>query len=261
MSKPLSIRTGIALTGRRARLRTLLACLALAGPFQAQAQAPPAASPVVLDRVVAVVNQRVILASEIDDEIRLSDLDPNQAGQGILTPQRALEQLISRALIEQQIRREDAQAVEPSQQEVRARLEEIRKELPACVRQNCASDSGWKAFLAARGLTEERVDAYLSYRLEILRFIEQRFRQGIRISETEIASYYSETLLPQYAPGETPPPLAQVAPRIEEILLQRQVNALFDDWLRNLREQGDVEVLDPALETGRAAGNPGGGSQ
>jgi hypothetical protein len=49
--------------------------------------------------------------------------------------------------------------------------------------------------------------------------------------------------------GEAIPPLEEVAPRIQEILLQRQVNVLFDDWLKNLRKQGDVEVLDPALET------------
>ena len=63
---------------------------------------------------------------------------------------------------------------------------EIRKQLPACVRQNCATDAGWKAFLAAHGLTPERVESYLRYRLEILRFIEQRFRQGIQISPQQI---------------------------------------------------------------------------
>ena len=155
--------------------------------------------------------------------------------------------MISRALIQQQIRQEDAQAIEPSQAEVDARLTEIRKEVPACVHLNCASEEGWKAFLAAHGLTPERVESYLRYRIQILRFIEERFRQGIRISPEEIETYYHETLLPQYAPGETIPPLDEVAPRIEEILLQQQVNVLFDDWLKNLRKQGDVEVLDPAL--------------
>ena len=45
------------------------------------------------------------------------------------------------------------------------------------------------------------------------------------------------------------PPLSDVAPRIEEILLEQQVTVLFDTWLDNLRKQGDVEILDPALET------------
>jgi hypothetical protein len=43
--------------------------------------------------------------------------------------------------------------------------------------------------------------------------------------------------------------LDQVAPRIQEILLEKQVNVLFDAWLTNLREQGDVEVLDTSLES------------
>ena len=216
-------------------------------PPAVAAQQQDSPSPVVLDRVVAVVNKHVILASDLDDEIRLSVLDPDTVGQVELTRQQALDQLISRTLIQQQIREEDVQAIEPSEAEVDARLHEIRTELPTCVRQNCASDAGWKAFLAAHGLTEERVEAYLRYRLEILRFIEKRFRQGIQISPQQIELYYHETLLPQYAPGETVPPLDQVAPRIQEILLQQQVNVLFDNWLTNLRKQGDVEVLDPDL--------------
>jgi hypothetical protein len=224
--------------------------LAPAGMCAAQSDAP--AGPVVLDRVVAVVNKHAILASDIDDEIRLSVLDPNLVGQGPLTRQHALEQLISRALIEQQIREQDMQAIEPTQDEVNARLDQIRRQLPACVRQNCATDAGWQAFLAANGLTPERVESYFRYRLEILSFIEQRFRQGIQISPQQIESYYHDILLPQYAPGETVPPLDQVAPRIQEILLEKQVNVLFDAWLTNLRSQGDVEVLDPSLESDAA---------
>ena len=123
----------------------------------------------------------------------------------------------------------------------------LRKQLPVCVRQNCATDTGWNAFLESHGLTIERVEAYLRYRLEILSFIEQRFRQGIQISQQQIETYYHDTLLPQYAPGERIPPVDQVASRIQEILLEQQVNMLFDTWLNNLRQQGDVEVLDPDL--------------
>jgi hypothetical protein len=239
-------------------------CLAVLGATsvlaQGLAQNPAAIVPpvntVVLDRVVAVVNNRAILASDVDDEVRLAVLDPSRAG-AVLTPKRALEQLISRALIQQQIRQEDAQAAEPSQAEVEARLAEIRNEVPACIHFNCATEQGWSAFLVAHGLTTQRVESYLRYRVQILRFIEQRFRQGIRIAPEEIEKYYRESLLPQYAPGEAIPPLGEVAPRIQEILLERQVNVLFDDWLRNLRKQGDVEVLDPALETPETADGAG----
>jgi hypothetical protein len=238
-------------------------CLAVLGATselaQNPAQAAPPANAVVLDRVVAVVNNQAILASDVDDEVRLAVLDPGGVGQGVLTPKLALEKLISRALIQQQIRQEDAQAAEPTQAEVDARLAEIRREVPACIHFNCASEQRWTAFLAAHGLTPQRVESYLRYRVQILRFIEQHFREGIRIAPEEIQTYYRETLLPQYEPGETIPPLDKVAPRIEEILLERQVNVLFDDWLRNLRKQGDVEVLDPALETPDASGGTGKG--
>ena len=232
------------------RLQTALSCagclvlsLAGAGGLRAQDQ-PPA---VILDRVVAVVNNHAILASDVDEEMQLAILDPNEAGLGALTRKRALEQLISRSLIQQQIRQQDEQASEPSQAEVDARLAEIRNELPACVRQNCASDNGWKVFLAAHDLTAQRVESYLLYRLQILHFIELRFRQGIRITPQEIETYYRETLLPQYTEGESVPELEKVSERIEEILLQQRVNVLFEDWLKNLRKQGDVEVLDPTL--------------
>jgi len=210
------------------------------------AQTPGSDSPVTLDRIVAVVNRQAILQSDLEDEFRLAVLDPSRAGQSE-TPQQALQRLISRALIQQQIHDEDIETVKPTNEEVAARLQDMRTELPACVQANCSSEDGWKAFLDSHGLTPERVNAFLRNRLEILRFIEMRFRQGIRISPEEIEAYYREKLVPLYPPGQAPPPLDQVSPRIEEILLQQEVNELFDDWLDNLEKQGEVEVLDPSL--------------
>jgi hypothetical protein len=236
----------------RVPLHPRLAALALL----LAAQLACAQAPVVLDRVVAVVNRHAILASEVDDEIRLSVLDASQQGEPALTPQRALEQLISRSLIEQQIRSEDDRASEPTQADLDARLAQIRRELPFCMHRNCVSADGWKQVLAERGLTPERVASYLRYRMQILAFIELRFRQGIRITPEEIADYYGKTLLPQYKPDELVPSLESVADRIEEILLEQRVNLLFDDWLANLRKQGDVEVLDPELESPGSASTP-----
>ncbi len=236
------------------RVQSLVTALLLCAPAVVAAQASSASGLVVLDRAVAVVNKQVILASDLEDETRLSILEPNRSG-GELTPQQALEDLISRTLIEQQMQQEDTQAIDPTQEELDARLQQLREQLPACVHENCASDAGWKSFLAAHGLTSGRVETYLRYRLEILSFIEQRFREGIQISQEQIAAYYRDTLLPQYKPGETVPTLDQVAPRIQEILLQQQVNELFGAWLANLRQQGNVEVLDPSLETASSGTN------
>ena len=202
-----------------------------------------------LDRVVAVVNNRAILLSDVEEELRLAVLDPGQAGQVDLTPQKALERLISRALIQQQIRREEEQATEPDKEEVQSRLGELRREMPSCVHSNCSSDTGWAAFLAAHGLTPERVERSLQNRIEILRFIELRFRAGLRITPEETEEYYRTYLVPAFKPGDKIPSLDMVSKRIEEILLEKRVNSLFDQWLDNLRKQGDVEVLDPELES------------
>ena len=223
--------------------------------------AQAAQTPVVLDRVVAVANGRAILASEVEEEMRLSILEPS-SNERQASPRRALQELISRTVIQQQLKQENPQGLAPSDKDLSERMDELRRNLPACVRMNCITDSGWAAFLAKSGLTQAQVIGYLKMRLEILNFIEERFRQGIHISREEIETYYKETLLPQYPANEPAPALDTVAPRIEEILRQQQVNVLFDQWLDNLRQQGDVEILDPALEsTRRRRSRADGGSE
>ena len=242
---------------RAARLTLIVA----AGWIGGRAQTSPSPTSLVLDHVVAVVNNHAILLSDVNEEVQISILEPRSAERAPETPQSALQRLISRELIRQQMREEDADALEPTDAEVATRLSALRKELPACVRQNCATEGGWNQFLAAHGLTQEQVEDYLHNRMQILRFIEIRFRQGIHISDQEISDYYQKTLLPQYAKGTTIPPLNEVAPRIEEILLQQKVTALFGDWLASLRKQGDVEVLDPALESPQIQAQGGGAAQ
>ena len=238
----------------------LCACASSFGAESALAQGP-AVAPVVLDRVAAVVNNQAILASDLENEMHLSVLEPG-AKTGVQETQLdALQRLISRALIQQQMNEEGIQAPPVSSSETAERVLMLRRELPECTRFKCLTDSGWNSFLQSHDLTQDEVSEYMSSRLAILHFIELRFRQGIRISREDIEAYYRDMLVPQYAQGETPPPVDQVAPRIEEILLQQRVNALFRDWLDNLRKQGQIEVLDPQLESALAASAAGAGAQ
>ena len=100
----------LSLTGKALAcvLLTALFCVVPFATGQPGTAAKP--QPIVLDHVVAVVNNYAILASDLDEEVRLSILDPDQAGHGLLSRQKALEQLIARTLIQQQIRQEEERA-------------------------------------------------------------------------------------------------------------------------------------------------------
>jgi peptidyl-prolyl cis-trans isomerase SurA len=212
-------------------------------------QQPPAPIPagaVVLDHVVAVINGSVILQSDVDEEMRYAVLQPFSVGSTRNTPQRALQRLIDRDLILQQMR--TAQTVDPpAPEEVQQRLTELRSLIPECAQYHCDTESGWKTFLQTKGLTEKEVEVHWSQRMLILSFIQSRFGSGVRISDAEIADYYHKTLIPQLqARALKPPSLALVSSRIEEILLQQRVSSLLLEWLQSLKSEGSVSILDPA---------------
>ncbi len=195
----------------------------------------------VVDHLVAIVNNDIILESDVDEEERFSRLYPYSVTSGDTEREQALTRLIDRDLILQQVR-----GVQPeiAQSTIDKDESDLRKDLPACAAADCTSDVGWRKFLTDSGFTEDELRARIKLRAEVLRFIEQRFRSGIRISDKQIADFYNNTMLPQYAKEHAPPPpLAALSPRIEELLLQQQVSTLLDQWLKTLRESGSVRIL------------------
>jgi hypothetical protein len=84
--------------------------------------------------------------------------------------------------------------------------------------------------------------------MQILNFIDTRFRAGVRISKADIANYYEKTFVPEFKKqNANPPSLDAISSRIEEVLLQQHVTVLLQDWLKSLRDQGNVIILDPRL--------------
>jgi peptidyl-prolyl cis-trans isomerase SurA len=212
-------------------------------PQAAEKQAPVAAAVpgVTLDRVIAVVNDDVILDSDVDEERRFEEIQPYRSP-GDFSRDRAIERLIDRTLILQQADLQSEDAV--SDKDLDAQLEGLRKDIPACKQYHCETDEGWRSFVASYGFTVEEFRDRWQKRMELLKFIEIRFRNGIRISPTEIKDYYEKSMLPEYAKrNATPPPLDSISKRIEEVLLQQQVGNLLQDWLKSLRAQGNVRMM------------------
>ncbi|MGA8043119.1 MAG: hypothetical protein WCA37_09975, partial [Terracidiphilus sp.] len=120
-------------------------CVIASLPLMAQAGTSPA-GPVELDHVVAVVNDEAILASDLENEIHLSVLEPSSTARAKETEADALQRLISRALIRQQLREEEGQGALPSAQELAERLGQLRRDLPECMHLHCETDAGWHQF-------------------------------------------------------------------------------------------------------------------
>ncbi|MGA2898375.1 MAG: peptidylprolyl isomerase [Acidobacteriaceae bacterium] len=216
------------------------------GNTNTTAGAASAGGRVALDRVVAVVNEDLILESDLDEEARMAAFQPIRV-QEVATREQLIERLIDRDLILQQIRLLPQVAIEDAQ--VDSELLVLRKNIPECVAYGCETDAGWEKFVAAQGFTVEELRERWRQRMEVLRFIEARFRMGIRISQAEMDAYYKETLVPAYEKENvTAPAEAAIADRIQEILLQQQVDKLLDDWLTSLRAEGSVRTVKPGEE-------------
>jgi peptidyl-prolyl cis-trans isomerase SurA len=259
---------------RKGRLKILLIAFSLLGtmvPLRAWGQenagapsAPNQTAPptppipqgaVVLDHVVAVINGSVILQSDVMEEMGYAFLQPFNITGARNTPQRALQRLIDRDLILQQM--ETAQTVTPPPAEdVQQRIAQLRGVIPECSPDHCQTAAGWQAFLRTKGLTEKDVEAHWAQRMLILSFIQSRFGAGVHITPAEIADYYNKTLVPQLqAKAVKPPALPAVSPRIEEILLQQRVSSLLLEWLQSLKSEGSVSILDPVYGKVGATGS------
>jgi parvulin-like peptidyl-prolyl isomerase len=190
-----------------------------------------------------VVNGDVILESDVDEERRFEEVQPYRT---IAESTRAkiIERLVDRALILQQAALQAEDVV--TDKELDAQLTRLRKDIPECKQFQCETDEGWKTYLARHGFTVEEFSSRWLKRMQLLRFIEVRFRNGVSIKDEEIQQYYEKTMLPEYAKRNvTPPPVDTIKKRIEEVLLQQQVSALLQDWLKSLRAQGSVWILTP----------------
>lgn len=250
-------------TGKLAAFAALMVCMCTTSFAQNPQPAPPpqalvqpktaSETPVVLDRVIAIVNGDVLLQSDVREEMRVAVLQPISVPAGQNTEVNAAQRLIRRSLILRQMKEQKQIDYSVSDDEVKKSLAELRTEIPICRQIGCSTEEGWNAFLKANGITEQEAEDRWRQRLEILKFINTRFGAGIRISRQDIQKYYQASVVPAFEKlKEKPPTLDSTSPRIREILLQQQVNSLLRDWLLSLREQGSVQIIDPAY--GKSSG-------
>jgi peptidyl-prolyl cis-trans isomerase SurA len=162
------------------------------------AQSPPStggapqskgtSSGMVLDRVVAVVNDEALTLSEIQEEgqpvvrkIFQDYVGPERERQLEAAEKRLLDDLIDRRLMYQVAKKEGTL---PSDAEVGGAIDELKKN------NKVTDDAQFRAMLKAEGLTLEQIRRSIGERLAIGRLLARQIRSSIIINEEELVKYY-----------------------------------------------------------------------
>ncbi len=197
--------------------------------------------------MVAAVGNTAVTASDVEREYRLElfldGKEPeNDADDATLKQVR--QRLIDRILLEDE-ERADAIEVSPDDPAVAARWAGLQKRFP--------SAEAFAGALKKLGMSEGALKEVLAEEEGILRLIDQRLRPQAVVEPSDIEAYYHRTFVPslEQKGNQQPPPLSDVESRIREILVQQKIDSLLDEWLKGLRNRGDVRVFGSA-ETGGA---------
>jgi hypothetical protein len=212
-------------------------------PFLALAFSASAAE--VIDRIVATVNGHIILESDWEDSLGYEACSSARPLDQLTPDDRksALDRLIDQELLREQLRASDS----PHPEEVANRIAKIRKQYP-----NAETEAAWRAVLQNYGLSEANLQSRVGMELDLLQLVDARLRPAVTIDSKSIESYYNQELLPQLRKsGGEQVPLAEVTPKIKELLTQKKMDELLTAWLQNLRAGSEIHA--EALAEARSA--------
>jgi peptidyl-prolyl cis-trans isomerase SurA len=200
----------------------------------------------IVDRIVATVNGHIILQSDWDDAVHYRALVNDQAIDAVSAEERkaALDHLIDQELLKEQLSAADFQ--QASDEEISKEIEDIRKRYPG------AEAAGpWNQVLDRYDLNEQTLKRSVASQLNLMRLVDEHLRPTVNIDSKSIESYYNQELLPQLRQsGAGEVPLAEVTPKIKELLTQQKMNELLVAWLHNLRSGSDIRTEPGTLGAG-----------
>ncbi|HKM46735.1 MAG TPA: SurA N-terminal domain-containing protein [Terriglobales bacterium] len=200
----------------------------------------------IVDRVVAKVNDHVILQSDWEQEVGVEALANGRDPDAFTAAERnaALDRLIDQELLREQVRPSQPAAAT----EVAARVAEVRNEVRK-LHPDCATDEGWHAQLQRYGLTQSALEKRLGEQIQLMKLVEDRLRPSIQIDQQAVETYYNDQLLPEMKrAGSRATPLTEVFARIKDLLAEKKMNELLSGWLASLRSGS--HILTPESTAG-----------
>ncbi|HEV2417933.1 MAG TPA: SurA N-terminal domain-containing protein [Terriglobia bacterium] len=193
---------------------------------------------VTLNRVVASVGGIPVTQREVELERKLETFlstgKTPSAPPSSTAMESAQSRLINQKLLEQALAqyRFDPNAID---RDAAGRMTALRKKFK--------DEAAFQSALRALGMTEPQLLAKLKEQSEILQMIDEQLRPSATVSAQDIENYYQKTLVPSYAGKGSPPALKDVRGEIREILTQKDINQLLDQWLAELKKDHPVELL------------------
>jgi hypothetical protein len=207
---------------RRLAIRGILLAALLATPGGL------AASQEVVDRIVARVENDVILLSDIRALARY---------QQFLDGKSETDDQILDRLVDQWIVRTEADASHsprPSEADIDRTLSRIRNSF--------SSEQEYQARMKQAGLTEQDVREMAASQLYLSNYLDSRFRPAVHIDPKEVQDFYQTAVVPRAkARGQQPPALDAARDAIQEALTQKGINQQAEQWLKESRLRLHVE--------------------
>ncbi|HEX5758806.1 MAG TPA: hypothetical protein VF121_06390 [Thermoanaerobaculia bacterium] len=206
-------------------LATLLAAAA-------RAQETPASAPYTLrDRILAVVDEDPILASDLERVIALG-LAVREPGES----QEAFRRRVLEGLVDQRLRAHEIDRFGLGQVDV-----ELVDEHVAEIRSRFESEEAFRRRLAELELDREGLRQLVARQLSVLEYVNERLAVRVFVALDEINLYYEQVLAPQLrAQGAPVPPIEEVREDIRELLREQRLNQEIETWTEQLRRAADV---------------------
>ena len=200
-----------------------------------------AAGSAVIDRIAVVVGTHAIKLSDVERDLRLTEfLNRQPLTLGAADRKKSADRLVDQAILGDDIVSGGYQR--PSESDANALVAKLRTDRFG------GSDPRMRQALAEYGLTEDMLRAGLLWQLEVLRFIDQRFRPGVVVTDDEVRSYYNQhrqDLTKQYP---RTPSFEALEPKVREILEGERVNQDFEGWLKRAHERTRIEYKQGAFQ-------------
>jgi len=197
----------------------------------------------VIDRIAVIVGDRAIKTSDIDRELRVSSfLNRQPLNEGPDARRKVAERLIDQELVRQDLL--NGQYSQPTEKDAGDFLQQFRRDRFG------GSETQLRVDLERYGLTEEQLQRYFLWQLTVLRYIDQRFRNGVVVTDEEVAAYYRQHRAELQTAYPQNNGLEALAPKIRESMTGERIDQAFEEWLAETRRGVQIEYREQAFSGG-----------